>query len=164
MVEDDVDDDVDDDSDDVWRRSYIGNIYISRFFVDLFSFSILLDFLTFLVIFWIFIADWFSFWFYIFYIFYILQIIHFTSYLFYIFESMTIFFPPNWANPRTVMTKTTRIEYKKTTFNDVVVDVDVKVDNLMYYFLIFHWYFLVVTDIWETYGQTNRHIEMRGRI
>ena len=28
MVEDDVDDNVDDDSDDVWRQSYIGNIYI----------------------------------------------------------------------------------------------------------------------------------------
>ena len=30
MVEDDVDDNVDDDSDDVWRRSYIGNIYIYK--------------------------------------------------------------------------------------------------------------------------------------
>ena len=30
MVEDDVDDDVDDDIDDVWRRSYIGNIYIYK--------------------------------------------------------------------------------------------------------------------------------------
>ena len=30
MVEDDVDDDVVDDSDDVWRRSYIGNIYIYK--------------------------------------------------------------------------------------------------------------------------------------
>ena len=30
MVEDDVEDDVNDDIDDVWRRSYIGNIYIYK--------------------------------------------------------------------------------------------------------------------------------------
>ena len=30
MVEDDVDDYVDDDIDDVWRRNYIGNIYIYK--------------------------------------------------------------------------------------------------------------------------------------
>ena len=40
--------------------------------------------------------------------------------------------------------------------DNVVVDVEVEVEDLMYYFLIFSPFLLVVTAVWRTDGRTER--------